>query len=177
MSPTFQSIYRELEQQRTEILTRISDLSSEKFNHNPAPGKWSLAQVLTHILIAEQLSLAYMEKKMLGISQLKNSGLSEAVRLGILKIVLRIPSLKFKAPAVVVRNTPSPLSVEELIIRWEAHHLGLKTFLDKIDDKDEKKLLYKHPGAGRLNARQAMVSFREHIIHHWPQINRLLNRD
>ena len=47
-----------------------------------------------------------MKKKALGIDQLKNSGLSESLRLEVLKISQRIPALKFKAPKIVVSNTP-----------------------------------------------------------------------
>jgi hypothetical protein len=172
---SFQSIYAELEHQRVEILNRVKNLSPEKFNHAPSPEKWSIAQVLTHILVAEQLSVGYMKKKVLGIDQLKNSGFMESVILELLKISQRIPALKFKAPKVVVANTPPALPIAELISRWEVHRADLKKLLETIENKNVKKLLYKHPIAGRLDARQAMVFFREHIIHHLPQINRLLD--
>ena len=37
-----------------------------------------------------------------------------------------------------------------------------------------KKKIYKHFFAGRLNIQHALIFLREHIIHHQPQINRLL---
>ncbi len=177
MNTTFQPIYNELEHQRSEILNRVKDLTVDKFNYTPSSEKWSVSQILTHILTAEQLSVGYMKKKALGIDQLKNSGTFSSLTLMLLKISQRIPAIKFKAPKVVVTNTPAPLPIAELTSRWEAHRHDLKVFLESIDDRNVKKLIYKHPIAGRLDARQAMIFFHEHIIHHWPQINRLLNRD
>lgn len=175
MNTTFQSIYDELEHQRIEILNQVKGLTLEKFDHKPSPQKWSISQVLTHILIAEQLSVGYMKKKALGIDQLKNSGVLESVILELLKISQRIPAIKFKAPNVVLANTPPAFPLAELTKRWEAHRADLKTFLESWGDKNIKKLVYKHPIAGRLDARQAMVFFREHINHHLPQIKRLLD--
>lgn len=170
MNAAFQSIFEELELQRVEILNRVKGLPVEKFNLAPSPEKWSISQILTHILIAEQLSVGYMKKKALGIGQLKNSGLSESICLGLLKISQRIPYIKYKAPKVVLAHTPPAFPIAELTMRWETQRNDLKVFLDGIADMDVKKVIYKHPFFGRLDARQAMIFFREHINHHKPQI-------
>ena len=176
MNPYFLGIFNELERQRTDMLNHVKDLPTEKFNFAP-PGKWSIAQILTHILVAEQLSMLYMKKKSLGINDLPNSGLVASMRMGLLKISQRIPSLKFKAPQVVVDHTPAALSLNELNEKWASHRRKLSEFLEGIEEKNKKKLIYKHVIAGRLDARQAMVFFREHANHHWPQIKRLLNKN
>jgi hypothetical protein len=175
VNSVFQSIYNELETQRAEILNQVKVLSLEKFNYSPSPEKWSISQILTHILVAEQLSVGYMKKKALGIEQLKDSGVVELFILEMLKASQRIPAIKFNAPKVVLTHTPPAFAIDELISRWQAHRADLKKFIESIEDKNVKKLLYKHPIAGRLDARQAMVFFREHIIHHLPQIKRLLD--
>jgi hypothetical protein len=172
----FLSAFNELERQRIEILNRVKDLPEAKLNYAPA-GKWSINQILTHILVAEQLSMLYMRKKSLGIDQLKDSGLSAAWRIIILQASQRIPAIKFKAPKIVLDNTPPAFPLNELTVQWETHRHKLKTFLESIEEKNKRKLIYKHPVAGMLDARQATVFFREHIIHHWPQIKRLLHQD
>ena len=177
MNPFFLSIYDELEHQRVELLDRVKNLPVEKFNYKPSEERWSISQILTHILVAERLSVGYMKKKALGIDQLKNSGISAGFRLQILIISQRIPNLKFKVPGVVLANTPQAYSIAELETHWQNHRQDLKVFLGTIENKNAKKVLYKHPVAGRLDARQAMVFFREHIIHHLPQIKRLLDHD
>jgi uncharacterized damage-inducible protein DinB len=176
VNPYFLPIFNELERQRMDMLNHVKDLSPEKLNFAP-PGKWSIAQILTHILVAEQLSMLYMKKKALGINELESSGPVALMRIVLLKISQRIPSLKFKAPQVVVDHTPPALSLNELNEKWSLHRKKLAEFLDGIEEKNKKKLIYKHVIAGRLDARQAMVFFREHANHHWPQIKRLLHQD
>jgi hypothetical protein len=61
-----------------------------------------------------------------------------------------------------------------LIEQWDASRGELKIVLEGIDDKYVRRVIYKHPIAGRLDAAQAAAFFYEHIYHHWPQIKRLL---
>lgn len=175
MIESFQKNYAELELQRSQLLNQVKDIPVDQFNFSPSVGKWSISQVLTHILTAESLSIGYMKKKAQGIDQLKNSGVLQVFILELLKVSQRIPSLKFKAPKVVVDSTPTALPIHEIIQKWDAQRADLKSFLDGIEEKNAQKLLYKHPIAGRLDARQALIFFGEHIGHHLPQIKRLLN--
>ena len=115
-----------------------------------------------------------MKKKMLGIDQLNNSGIAGSLRFTLLQLSQRIPILKFRAPNVVVANTPQALPIDELISQWDALRNDLKSLLESIEEKNVKKAIYKHPLAGRLDAAQATAFFYEHIHHHWPQIKRLL---
>lgn len=177
MNQSFQTIYNQLERQRLDILSQVKGLTPEIYNRSPAPGKWSISQVLTHILVAEQLSLQYMRKKALGIDQLKDAGVGASVRLLVLMVSQRIPAIKYKAPSVVVDHTPAALPLAELTVRWEAHRADLKNFVEGIQEKNIKKLIYRHVIAGRFDARQAMIFFKEHIHHHLPQIKRLLNQE
>ena len=174
MAPSFKKIFDELELQRSTIINQVKELSNEKFNASPNQQRWSISQIITHIMTAEALSIGYMKKKAKGFDELENSGASESFRLLLLIISQRIPSLKFKAPKVVVENTPAPFTIEEVIKKWDAQRADLKSFIEGIEEKNSKKLIYKHPIAGRFDAYQAMVFFREHIIHHQPQIKRLL---
>jgi len=175
MNSVFQKVFDELERQRNAIISEVKNVSAEKYNQAPAEGKWSLGQILTHILTAERLSIAYMKKKYQGADQTDNSGIMASLRLILLIISQRIPILKFKAPKVVVENTPPVLPLQDLVEKWNAQRTDLKLFLEGMEEKNYKKLIYKHPIAGRLDARQAMVFFGEHIIHHTPQIKRIVH--
>jgi len=176
MNPAFQKVYDELERQRETILNSVKNVSVEKYNRPRAEGKWSLGQILTHILTAEGLSISYMKKKYQGADQTDNSGIMASLRLILLIISQRIPVLKFNAPKVVVENTPPVLPFQTLIENWDAQRNDLKLFLERMEEKNYKKLIYKHPIAGRLDTRQAMIFFGEHIIHHTPQIKQIINQ-
>jgi len=174
MHSTLQSIFDTLETQRGTLLNQVEKISEDQFLKSPAPGKWSISQILTHLITSEQLSIAYMKKKSLGIGELDDSGLIESLKMVVLKISQRIPSVKFKAPAVVLEKTPPPLTHQQVIQQWYATRQDLLKFLQSIDDKNIRKKIYKHPIAGRLDVTQALTFFHEHIHHHWPQVKRLL---
>lgn len=174
MNPHFQKAYNKLEHQREQIVERIKNLPEEVYASSPT-GKWSIAQIVTHLLTSERLSIGYMKKKSLGIDSLKNSGIRQVIVSGLLKISQRVP-FRYKAPGVIVTNTPEALRAEEIIARWDKSRAGLKEFLEGIPEKHSRRLIFKHPVGGMLNAEQALKFMYEHVNHHLPQIKRLLNR-
>jgi len=172
MNERLESIFQNLEKQREKILNDVSKLDREGYQRS-VNGKWSIAQILTHILTSEKLSVGYMKKKSLAVDSLGNSGWIESLKYTLLRFSQRIP-MRYKAPMVVVQHTPDALSYEMLNHQWNESRMDLKKFLEKITDKNLLKKIYKHPVAGRLNVMQAILFFQDHIHHHLPQINRLL---
>jgi hypothetical protein len=166
--------FERLEGERISLLTTLATVSEKTLSSSPASGKWSVNQILIHLLTSEKLTLAYLRKKSLGIDQLKNSGPWEWIRINILKWSQRLPVLKYKAPKYVLSNTPDALPLEELERRWTSVRMELRQFLDTVKDSDVRKLIYKHPVAGRFDVVQCLMFMREHYHHHLPQIKRLL---
>lgn len=72
------------------------------------------------------------------------------------------------------QNTPPVMPVPLALAYWEEVRNALKNFIADIPEEHLRKEVYRHPQAGRFNARQALVVFREHLNHHLPQIKRLL---
>ena len=175
MNVKLQQLFDQLEYDRKILINQIANIPAEKFNRQPVAGKWSLGEVLSHIVAAEHGSTSYMKKKSLGIDQVDNSGIVESIKLAVLIVSQRLPFLKFKAPKIVVENTSQFHSAENIIKQWDEVRTDLKLFLEKVADKNIRKKIYKHPFAGRLNVVQAVIFYREHIIHHSPQIKRLLH--
>ena len=114
-----------------------------------------------------------MKKKSLGVDQLANSGILEELKMIVLKISQRLP-LRFRAPELVVKNTPAPVPLPELVTRWNDSRIEFKGFLDTVKEENLGKLIYKHPIAGRLNVIQCVIFLHEHFLHHLPQIKRAL---
>jgi hypothetical protein len=173
MHPDLQQLFERIENQRNDLLSRVEKLTPEQYRFSKN-GKWSIAQILTHLITSERLSFGYMKKKSLGIDKAGDSGIIEDLRYALLKISQRIAFLKFRAPKIVVENTPAAMSFPEVKKEWADLRGDIKTFLEKIDEKNIRKKIYKHPVAGRLNVKQAIGFLSEHINHHLPQINRLL---
>ena len=167
-----QQLFDKLEVDRNHLLVTLRNLPSDRLEYAPE-GKWSIRQILAHLIAAERLSILYLNKKILGIEDVENTGLAEEIKMVLLRMSQRLP-LKFKAPRVVVEHTTAYATFEELAADWEKTRTELKTLLEKFDDTQIRKKIYKHVRAGRLNVQHSLMFFREHIIHHTPQINRLL---
>ena len=172
MNTKLQLLFDSLERERETLTATLKNLSPEKQQRAPE-GKWSIQQILAHLIAAEKLSVMYLHKKMLGIKEAEDTGVLEEIKMVLLQISQRLP-LRFKAPRAVVENTPAYATFEELTVDWDKTRAELKTLLEKFDDRQIRKKIYKHIRAGRLNIQHALLFFREHIIHHTPQINRLL---
>jgi len=176
MNPAFENIFEQLESQRMKTLEGIEHLSVTQLNKSPLPGKWSVAQILSHLISAERLSLTYVQKKIQGVQDVPDSGLWEEVKISVLKISQRIPGIKFRAPKRVVENTALYQDFATIQKEWDSVRHDWNVILGKIQNEHATKLVYRHPLAGYLNIEQCLIFFREHIIHHTPQIKRLIKQ-
>jgi uncharacterized damage-inducible protein DinB len=174
LNNSLQKQFNTLESQRATLLKLIAALSVEQLNSHPK-GKWSIAQIVSHIIASEQLSVMYLNKKILGINDSPETGFREAAVMIIFTLSQRFP-FRFKAPKVVVENTTPYQTVEQLTEAWEKVRADMRDVLERFQDNHLTRKVYKHPVAGMLNIQQTMKFFREHIIHHTPQIKNLLSR-
>ena len=172
MNTKLQQIFDSLETQRNQLFISLNSLTVEKLNQQPTNG-WSINQVIAHLITAERLSIMYLHKKIQAINEVENTGLLEELKMVVLIISQRLP-FKFKAPKVVVENTKSSTSLHQLEQDWNAVRNELKIVLEKFNDDQIKRKIYKHVVAGKLNIQQTLLFFREHVIHHQQQIKRLL---
>ena len=161
-----------LEHQRKSLLGELSGLSSSQLNQNNQ-GKWSISQISGHLITAEQLSLAYMTKKINAIKEVSNTGPWNEIKLVVFIISQRLP-LKYKAPKNLGDNPKSYSDFNSLEKDWEESRRQLREFLEKFPEDGLRKKIYRHPVMGRCNVIHALKFFREHLIHHYPQIKRQL---
>lgn len=174
MNTTLLKRFDTLETQRKKLLGLIAACSNEELNAHPE-GKWSIAQILSHLIASEHLSIKYLNKKILGIKEAPDTGVMEELKIIILIISQRLP-LKFRAPKVLAENTTVYQTKEELGEAWEKTRGELKEVLTRFNEDQLKRKVYKHPVAGMLNIKQAIQVLQEHINHHTPQIKNLLQR-
>lgn len=174
MNSSLEKLVDQIESQRSSVLQSVRGLTTEQLNRVPAPGKWSAAEVLSHVITAERMSVAYMQKKIHGIEKASRSGAWEDLKLVILKVSQRLPGLKFKAPKRVVENTTLYRDFTSIETEWEKVRKDLRKMLDQIPEHGLKRMIYKHPIVGYLNVRHAVIFFHEHLYHHIPQIKKLL---
>lgn len=176
LNNSLRHLFDTLEAQRSNLLNLIVNITHEQLHAHPE-GKWSIAQILSHLIASEHLSVKYLNKKMLGIHEAPQTGLVEEIKMIALIVSQRTPFIKFKAPKVLAENTHVYQTAEQLKEAWNTNRLELKDVIARFQDDQLNRKIYKHPIVGMLNIKQALQFFREHINHHTPQVKNLLRQN
>lgn len=174
MNLKLEKLFRAIETQRQAVLSSLRDQPMEKLNAHP-PNKWSINQIIAHLITAEDLSIQYLNKKILGINEVKDSSLIEELKMMLLIASQRLP-LKFKAPKMVVDRTSGETDLNKLIAAWDSTRIELKNILDRIESHHLKRKIYRHVRVGMLNIQHTLIFMGEHVGHHTPQIKNLLKQ-
>ncbi|HQV51633.1 MAG: DinB family protein [Flavobacteriales bacterium] len=159
-----------MERDRLALYARLDPLSETALAAEPAPGKWSVAQVITHLAIAEEGALAYLLKK----RDLGAHGpvpFSARWRMAALRAALYLP-FKYNAPAVVatVPSTSCSVAME----RWAAVRNAMRSTYVSIPESEVGHDLFKHPIVGKFDLIQSVKFMHHHMRHHEKQIERTL---
>jgi uncharacterized damage-inducible protein DinB len=174
MVPRLERLYNAIEKQRYNLLSSLKNLSNDELNAHP-PTKWSINQIIAHLITAEDLSIQYLNKKILGVNEAKDSGLIEELKMILLIVSQRLP-LKFKAPKIMVDRTSNETDLNKLIADWDKTRIELKNILDRIENHHIKRKIYRHVRVGMLNIQHTLRFIGEHVGHHTPQIKKLLKQ-
>lgn len=172
MNTLLGNYFSSLEEQRAQLQNELNGLSGETLNRGRG-NKWSVGQIAGHLILAEKMSVGYITKKINAIHEVNNTGLWGELKLWAFIISQRLP-IKYKAPKTLGDTPPSYLDVASLFKDWDEARSTLKDLLEKFSSDELKKKIYRHPVMGRCNMVHALIFFREHIIHHYPQIKRQL---
>jgi DinB superfamily len=159
-----------LEEKRNELYNLLDKLDEKRLDRKPAENKWSVTQIVFHLVKAEQLSVISINKEMKNTNQQK-TGLSALLRASLLKYSLKSP-LKFKAPPILGKM-PDTYDINELKTKWATIRNKLNIALDEVNEEAGNKYIFTHPYAGRLNIHQTMDFLVEHFNHHYRQIKNL----
>jgi len=167
-----QEKFVQLEKDRLTLLNEIKILNDDELNYKPKPDKWSIIQVIHHLIKSEQLSVVYIKRKISNKSNIDKSNLRSKFNAFALKWGLNFP-IKFKAPASV-SNVPDFDTFENTTSKWDNVR---NSFIDLINNTSERILyrnIFKHPIAGKMNIIGTLDFFDAHFQHHKKQIKSLL---
>ena len=142
----------------------------------PVPGEWAAAQVIHHLLTAEKtITVALRRALATDHSGFRLRTLGSRMRGALLRLGLRLPGLKFKAPASLP-PPPSPEAIEplpELRTKWQAIRRELEQVLHEFPGSKLNHTVFRHPRAGWLTVGQTVTSVLDHTLHHQQQLNRI----
>lgn len=172
MKTEFNNRFNQLEAKRKELFEELKSHSDDVINTKPNPKAWSIAEVMLHLMAADEASLIYLQKKILGVTVVGKSGVKGSLKLLILKIAFIIP-IKFKAPKV---TTPSSkhITLKEINKKWDSIKNDTLELVNKLNGEDFEKELWRHPISGKMNLLQ-MIDFTVlHFDRHKQQIAKTL---
>lgn len=156
------------------LLHELSEYSEEMLNRTPEKGGWSAIQTAWHLLLVEELSYKYVQKKLHYGGEFNKVGFRDNWRLFLLKIFLVLP-FKFKAPANSSgEQLPEYSTLSDLNDRWTKSRADWLSFLTQLPDNLLDKSVFKHPRVGRIGWLQMLRFFAAHFQRHLNQIRRAL---
>ncbi len=164
-----------LDEALQKLENSLSAYTAEQLNRKPAPGQWSVMQVVSHVMMAEAGSLNYLKKKLSDPAAIKKAGIGSAIRTWLLNLSQIIPGLKFKAPSFISEDKLPPVSDREAVFQqWRTGRAALRAFLESQPDEIFTKEAFRHPRAGRMTIVQMLSFFKSHLNRHARQIKRAL---
>ncbi len=166
--------FLELESRTEHLISLTSSFSTEQLQRPENQDAWSVIQVFQHVLFSESGTLGYIMKKSSGgWDMLETEGQQE--RENAMKLVQRLASNeRYKAPDVLPAP-PNNESLEQIVERWKELRGKWKTFLEVFEEQHLDKLVFRQPAAGMITMDATMDFLLHHLVHHEPQINRILS--
>ncbi|MEQ1744154.1 MAG: DinB family protein [Saprospiraceae bacterium] len=162
------------QKQVENLLDALASHDDVALNSRPSNGGWSVVQVMHHLIVSEELSHRYVQKKLSFNPKLKNAGLIEWLRERALWFYLNVP-IKFRAPAIVGdENLPENATLAETRERWLKARAAWASFFENLPPELASKVVYRHPIAGRLGWSGLITFFTTHFDRHQKQIHRTL---
>jgi hypothetical protein len=171
MNPRLEAKYLRLEKTRNRLLDELEGLDEGLLNTSPAAGKWSLNQVVAHLVLVDKVTTEYVEQKSKQPETLRQASLSNIYKYILLKLALK-SGMKFQAPAMVA-TVPDTTSLLSLRRQWDVVRFKLEDVLTELPHPMLDKYIFKHPSAGYLTISQTLSFLQDHFDHHLEQVKQL----
>ena len=135
MHSSLSPFYARLQKSMVDLLEEIKDQPDSVLNEKPEKGGWSVLQVIYHVVLVEEVSLAYVKKKLSFGDNIPKAGIKQTMRAGYLRSFMHTP-IKVKAPTLVNEDhMPTDIRFWEVLKKWKDNRAELQEFLDNMPDK------------------------------------------
>lgn len=170
MLPDLQSRFDQYNQRREALLQNLSALPPETLSKNLGPDRWSLLQVIQHLVKAERAVLVNLPDPSLLVHKPRGilAQLGYLVVIWVLKWGLPVP---VPEPAMTPDGHQSSLSV--LRVEWDRNTKWLQLYLDGLTPATAMRAVFRHPVTGPLTPDRALRLAHLHLDTHIRQIDRI----
>ena len=168
--PELQSRFDHYNRKRGTLLQNLSALPPETLSKNLGPDRWSLLQVIEHLVKAERSVLMNLPDPSLLVHRPRGirAQLGYLVVIWVLKWGLPVP---VPEPAMIPDGHQSNLSV--LRVEWDRNTNWLKHYLDNLTPSSAMRAVFRHPVTGPLTPDRALRLAHLHLGTHVRQIDRI----
>jgi hypothetical protein len=165
---------RQLDAELEQLLKTLLKYPHEKLAQQPGPGRWSVYEVMQHLMLAEKGGHNYLSKKALSMKLPPKLGLGSWFRRTLTKFYLNT-NIKFKAPAGAAEAAFKPIaSFAQISGEWQQNRSNMRKLLESLPPGWEKVQAYKHPIGGRMGLLGMLDFWEAHLRRHKKQIERTL---
>ena len=140
-------------------------------------GKWSILQILYHIQMSENGTLAYMEKKSLyaATTPIPRKNIFSSIRGALLQYLLK-SNIKRKAPKGL-DTFPETIYLDKLFRDSQTQFQKWIHFVQKSDEHILHSQIFKHPLVGRIDFMDTIEFTILHFDRHLKQIVKIIQKE
>ncbi len=171
MLPKLQLQFKQIEQLKSDLIESLDQINEDQLQFRIQPDSWNRLQVVQHLVIVEERTLAYMEKKINSFPDAKNIEWTASIRSAFLILIQRLP-FKYKVPTKRVAPE-GDLVYSDLKQEWQSIRQKLQNFLEQFTTENVHFPILRHPIVGMLSIPQTLRFIEEHFKRHLKQFGRI----
>jgi len=158
-----------LEEKFGKLRQHLNTLTDDTLYFKAGPDKWSIVEVIEHLVMAEEDMLAQLTGAASAVSLDPQDRSAKNYHI-VIKVMTR------DIPVDVPDESMEPhgqFSLEELLERWDATRKKARAFIDAIDTGGAGDLVYRHPFAGPLDMAETLRFIDVHFDNHMRHIEKI----
>jgi len=170
MIANIQEQFDSLTGKREELFQHLESLTSEELSFKAGPDKWSIVEVVEHLVIAEDDLLTQLTTEVPSPPLDIESKTPEKYQ-AVIKVMER--DIKVDVPHESL-EPHGRLTLDDLLNQWNDIQKKLQGILAAIHADNKDDLVYQHPYGGPLDISETLHFFDVHFDNHMRHIDRIL---
>jgi uncharacterized damage-inducible protein DinB len=165
------SRWQRLQDSHRVLLDTLDGVDEDRMRRPGPDGGWSVIQIVGHLSLAEQHTLAYIRKKMQDPA-LPPAGALSFWRTAVVAVALRSP-IRAKAPERTA-NPDADCTIAAARERWDGVRRDWGELVATLPPALADRAIFRHPRVGMMSLPHTLAFMREHVLHHRRQVVRRL---
>ncbi len=170
MLPDIQEQYNSLKLKLEALLQRLDSLTDEMLSFKAGPDKWSIIEVVEHLVIAEKGLLKQLSTN-IPASTLDPEAKTPEKHQTVIKVMERDIEVDVPHESLEPRGS---IALEDLRYQWNEIREKLPGLLAEIKPEKKDDPVFQHPYGGPLDIADTLQFFEVHFDNHMRHIDKIL---